>query len=63
MKKLETLLTFLISSGIFTQVGKGPSINDVFSKGGREGGSKCWNLLSKKTTKGEGGGTSFMDDP
>ena len=35
----------------------------------REGGQKCWNLLSKKTTKREGGGlkikkpgpTSFMD--
>jgi hypothetical protein len=32
---------------------KGPSINDVSSKG--VGGQKCRNLLSKHTTKREGG--------
>ena len=32
-----------------------PSINNVSSKGEGGEGQKCQNLLSKKTTKGEGG--------
>ena len=46
---------FFLTNSHFT---RGPSINDVSSKreGGRDGGGqKCWNLHSKKTTKGEGG--------
>ena len=35
---------------------KGPSINHVSSKG-EGGGQIFWNLLSRKTTKGEGGGS------
>ena len=34
---------------------KGPSRNDVSSKG-EGGGQKYWNLLGKNTKKGEGGG-------
>ena len=53
-KFFETTIlhNFLFSSN---RLGKGPYINDVSSEG--EGGKKHRHLLSKKRTKGEGGGS------